>query len=75
MMDTYYPINCFYEVGTEIIKVDEKGKEKRSKESYIVDAKSTDEIQSIMDKVMEGTMNEWEIVSIKKTNICGLVQK
>ena len=47
-----------------MIIVDEKGREKKSNEKYLVDASNIVEAEKNVTKLLDGTMSDWEIVSI-----------
>ena len=54
----------FYDVIVSMIIVDEKGREKKSNEKYLVDASNIVEAEKNVTKLLDGTMSDWEIVSI-----------
>ena len=54
----------FYDVVVSMIIVDEKGREKKSNEKYLVDASNIVEAEKNVTKLLDGTMSDWEIVSI-----------
>ena len=56
--------DTFYDVVVSMIIVDEKGREKKSNEKYIVDASNIVEAEKNVTKLLDGTMSDWEIVSI-----------
>ena len=56
--------DTFYDVVVSMIIVDEKGREKKSKEKYLVDASNIVEAEKNVTKLLDGTMSDWEIVSI-----------
>ena len=56
--------NTFYDVVVSMIIVDEKGREKKSNEKYLVDASNIVEAEKNVTKLLDGTMSDWEIVSI-----------
>ena len=56
--------DTFYEVVVSMIIVDEKGREKKSNEKYLVDASNIVEAEKNVTKLLDGTMSDWEIVSI-----------
>lgn len=56
--------DTFYDVVVSMIIVDEKGREKKSNEKYLVDASSIVEAEKNVTKLLDGTMSDWEIVSI-----------
>ena len=56
--------DTFYDVVVSMIIVDEKGKEKKSNEKYLVDASNIVEAEKNVTKLLDGTMSDWEIVSI-----------
>lgn len=56
--------DTFYDVVVSMIIVDEKGREKKSNEKYLVDASNIVEAEKNVTKLLDGTMSDWEIVSI-----------
>ena len=56
--------DTFYDVIVSMIIVDEKGREKKSNEKYLVDASNIVEAEKNVTKLLDGTMSDWEIVSI-----------
>ena len=56
--------DTFYDVVVSMIIVDEKGREKKSNEKYLVDASNIVEAEKNITKLLDGTMSDWEIVSI-----------
>lgn len=56
--------DIFYDVVVSMIIVDEKGREKKSNEKYLVDASNIVEAEKNVTKLLDGTMSDWEIVSI-----------
>ena len=56
--------DTFYDVVVSMIIVDDKGKEKQSNEKYLVDASNIVEAEKNVTKLLDGTMSDWEIVSI-----------
>ena len=56
--------DTFYDVVVSMIIVDEKGREKKSNEKYLVDASNIVEAEKNVTKLLDETMSDWEIVSI-----------
>ena len=56
--------DTFYDVVVSMIIVDEKGREKKSNEKYLVDASNIVEAEKNVTKLLDRTMSDWEIVSI-----------
>lgn len=56
--------DTFYDVIVSMIIVDDKGREKKSNEKYLVDASNIVEAEKNVTKLLDGTMSDWEIVSI-----------
>lgn len=54
----------FYDIVVSMIIVDDKGREKKSNEKYLVDASNIVEAEKNLTKLLDGTMSDWEIVSI-----------
>lgn len=71
-MDTLYPKKTLWVVDVEKILVDEKGKEKKSKESFLVESSTTENLQRIITQEIP-YCDEWEIISIKRSNVTGII--
>ena len=56
--------DTFYDIVVSMIIVDDKGREKKSNEKYLVDASNIVEAEKNVTKLLDGTMSDWEIVSI-----------
>lgn len=56
--------DTFYDVVVSMIIVDDKGREKKSNEKYLVDASNIVEAEKNVTKLLDRTMSDWEIVSI-----------
>ena len=56
--------DTFYDVVVSMIIFDDKGREKKSNEKYLVDASNIVEAEKNLTKLLDGTMSDWEIVSI-----------
>ena len=56
--------DTFYDVIVSMIIVDDKGREKKSNEKYLVDASNIVEAEKNVTKLLDGTMSDREIVSI-----------
>ena len=56
--------DTFYDVVVSMIIVDEKGREKKSNEKYLIDASNIVEAEKNVTKLLDGTMSDWKIVSI-----------
>lgn len=56
--------DTFYDVIVSMIIVDDKGREKKSNEKYLIDASNIVEAEKNLTKLLNGTMSDWEIVSI-----------
>lgn len=61
--------NRFYEVTVCTLTEDNKGKIKRTNTKYLIDAADTNQAEKNTFKLMEGTMFDWEIVSITLSKI------
>lgn len=62
-------INRFYVVTVAVETEDAKGKIKKVKEQHLVDAKDPQDVQMKVIKMMDGTMFDWDIVSIQLSKI------
>lgn len=56
--------DTFYDVVVSMIIVNDKGREKKSNEKYLVDASNIVEAEKNVTKLLDGTMSDWEIISI-----------
>ena len=54
----------FYDIVVSMIIIDDKGREKKSNEKYLIDASNIVEAEKNLTKLLDGTMSDWEIVSI-----------
>jgi len=63
------PNNKFYEVVVCISEEDNKGRIKKNNCKYLIDAADTNQAEKNTMKLMEGTMNDWEIISISVSKI------
>ena len=54
----------FYDIVVSMIIVDDKGREKKSNEKYLIDASNIVEAEKNLTKLLDGTISDWEIVSI-----------
>ena len=60
----------FYNVTVCIMTEDEKtGKLKKKNEHYLIDASDTNMAEKNTFKLMEGVLDDWEIVGINLSNI------
>ena len=59
----------FYLVTIQETEINEKGQEKKIKTYQLVDAVSPTEVEKKVGKEMEGSVLEWEIVSIVVSKI------
>lgn len=69
-----YPQNSFYTVTVNIeSEPDDKSKSKKSKETYLVDAKDVSDAETKTISLMESVIGTWEIISVAKAHISGVV--
>lgn len=76
MMDKkeIFPEHTFYAVSIAIERqIDDSGKTKKAKEVYLIDAEDVSDAEKKAISLMESVMGTWEIVSVTKSNICGVV--
>ena len=59
----------FYEVVVAIEEEDNKGKIKKKAFKYLIDAADTNQAEKNTYKLMDGTMSDWEIVSIAQSKV------
>lgn len=68
------PHFSFYKVTVGMITPNEvTGKEKTTKIAYLVDADSTKEAEDIINKMFDGTVIDYKVISIKETNVTDIV--
>ena len=66
----------YYRVKLAFITIDERTqKEKKSKVTYLVQAGSLEQARKNTEEVMNGTMNDYEFVSVTETNILDVFEK
>lgn len=64
------PRSKFYEVTICFTTENEKtGREKKIREKYLIDAEDTTAVEQNVFKLMEDTSLDWEITSIRISNI------
>lgn len=63
------PKNKFYEVSVSISTEDNKGRIKKNIVKYLVDGADTAQAEKNTYKLMEGTMDDWEIIGINRSKI------
>lgn len=63
------PENKFYDVTVAISEEDNKGRIKKNVVKYLIDAPDTNKAEKNTYKLMEGTMNDWEIIGINISKI------
>lgn len=63
------PKNKFYEVSVSISTEDNKGRIKKNVVKYLVDGADTAQAEKNTYKLMEGTMDDWEIIGINRSKI------
>jgi len=63
------PKNKFYEVSVSISTEDNKGRIKKNVVKYLVDGADTSQAEKNTYKLMEGTMDDWEIIGINRSKI------
>ena len=67
--------DLFFKVKVDFITLDDKsGKEKHSRNVYLVQASSTETAGKNMDEAMAGTMIDYRILSIAETNILDYIK-
>lgn len=63
------PENKFYEVSVKFEIEDNRGKIKREVKKYLIDAQDIPQAEKNTFKLLEGTMYDWEIISISVSKI------
>lgn len=59
----------YFESKVRLVAIDEHGREKKVTETYLIDAMSYTEAESRTVECLKDFQTEWNIVSIKKSNI------
>ena len=73
-MGTVLEKNRFYQVGVVIeSEPDQKGRKKKSREVYLVDAATVVEAEKKIRDEMEFTVGDWEITSINLGRVIGVI--
>lgn len=68
------PHFSFYKVTVGMITLNEvTGKEKTTKIAYLVDADSVKEAEDIINKMFDGTVIDYKVISIKEANVTDIV--
>ena len=66
----------YYSAKVQVImEPDEKGKQKKVTENYLVEAVSVTDAEVIVTKYYAGTMQEFRVKSVSETNILGILNK
>ena len=69
-----YPAHAFYTVSVAIeSEPDDKGKSRKSKETYLVDAEDVSDAETKTVSLMECVNGTWEIESVAKAKVSGVV--
>lgn len=69
-----YPGRSFYAVTVAIERqIDDSGKTKKAKEVYLVDAQDVSDAEKKAISLMSGVIGMWEIESVSKSKVCGVV--
>lgn len=69
-----YPIHSFYAVSVTITRhIDDTGKTKKAKEVYLVDAQDVSDAEKKTVSLMSAVIGIWEIESVSKSKVCGVV--
>ena len=63
------PNDKFFEVTVQINTEDSKGRIKRETCKYLIDAPDTAQAERNTYKLMEGTLDDWEIIGINLSRI------
>ena len=63
------PKNKFYDVVVSISTEDNKGRIKKNNVKYLIDAIDTNQAEKHTMKLMEGTLDDWEILSISVSKV------
>lgn len=68
------PVSSFYTVTVKIeSEPDDRGKVTKSVETYLVDADDVADAQSMAVTAMEGCIGSWDITSVAKAKISGVI--
>jgi hypothetical protein len=67
-------MNIWFECNAKYVKIDENGREKKVRESYLLDAMSFTEAESKIYKELETMVSgEFDVTKIAKTNIAEII--
>ena len=70
-----FPRHSFYTGTVDIeMNVDDKGKIKKSKETYLVDAKDISDAEKKLIEQLGAINGDWEIINIAKSKIVGVIK-
>jgi hypothetical protein len=59
----------FYTATVKVFFEDDKGRRKARKENYLVNAETVSDVEHIVHEDFRGTMNEFEVVRVGKSNV------
>ena len=68
-------VNNFYNTKVQIIVTDDKGKDKKITEQYLVSAVSVTDAEAITTKYFESTSSDFKVVSVTETKIIDVLDK
>lgn len=72
--NTIFPKHSFYTGVVDIeVNVDDKGKTKKSKETYLIDAQDISDAEKKLISQLGMINGDWDIVNITKSKIVGVV--
>jgi len=73
-INTHIKMNIWFEVGVQYVKVDENGRERKAKETYLLDAISFGEAESRIYKELQTMISgEFIVTRIAKTRISEII--
>lgn len=68
------PKSYFYTVSVDLeLQVDDSGKTKKAKETYLVDAIDVSDAEKKTMNALSGVLGDWDIVSVSKAKINSVI--
>lgn len=63
----------FYTATVKVMFEDDKGRQKARKETYLVNAESVTEVETIVNEDFRGSMQEFQVLRVAKSNIVDIL--
>lgn len=64
------PEHGYWQVTVELLEENDKGKLKKRREVYLIDAIDVAMVETRLFELMKGCMCEWNVVSVVKSKVC-----